>query len=229
MRINRFIASTGLCSRRAADALIEQGVVEVNGMQATPGTNITPEDKVTVHGKPLEHAVPKRVYLAYHKPVGIITTSDPNAKDNIIDAINYPERIFHIGRLDVASSGLILLTNDGDIVNKILRSENEHEKEYQVKVDKEISRRFIDEMKRGVDIGDYITKPARVKQTGARSFTIVLTEGKNRQIRRMCEALGYNAVSLKRVRIMNIRLGTLGAGNIRKLTKSERRELLDTL
>jgi len=179
-RLNKFISDTGFCSRREADKLIEQGVVTVNGLPGTLGTKVTEQDQVLVHGKPLK-AKPRRVYLAYHKAVGITCTTELDVKGNIIDAIGYPERIFPIGRLDKESEGLIFLTNDGDIVNKILRAGNEHEKEYVVTVDKPITEHFLRKMASGVPILETITLPCQVKQISRQTFNIVLTQGLNRQ------------------------------------------------
>lgn len=227
MRINKFISESGFCSRRQADRLIENGSVTINGTRANLGDQVQPGDAVKVDGVPVGSARKKTVYLAFNKPVGIICTSDPNAHDNIIDAVGYPERIFHIGRLDVASSGLILLTNDGNIVNRILRSEHGHEKEYVVRVDKPLTDQALDRLRNGIVILDRKTKPARVKQTAEDVFRITLTEGRNRQIRRMCEALGYHVRGLKRVRIMHIKLGSLKEGTYRLLTDKETTELLE--
>lgn len=228
MRLNRYIASSGYCSRRKADRLIEEGSVTVNGKPGVIGMDVSPNDRVAVNGTTLTPTA-HHIYLAYNKPIGIICTSDPNAKDNIIDAVGYPERVFHIGRLDVASSGLILLTNDGDIVNAILRSEGQHEKEYMVHVDRPITRSFLTRMRSGVMLDGRMTLPAKASRQGEYRFKITLTEGRNRQIRRMCEALGYNVTRLKRTRVMNINLGDLGEGNYRLLTKTERRDLLTEL
>lgn len=223
-RLNKFISDTGFCSRREADKLIEQGLVTVNGQPGTLGTKVTEQDQVLVNGKPLK-AKPRRVYLAYHKPVGITCTTELDVKGNIIDAISYPERIFPIGRLDKESEGLIFLTNDGDIVNKILRAGNEHEKEYVVTVDKPITEHFLRKMASGVPILETITLPCQVKQISRQTFNIVLTQGLNRQIRRMTEFLGFNVTKLKRVRIMNVRLAELKAGQYRELTPVEMKEL----
>lgn len=229
IRINKYLAELGLCSRREADKLLAEGRVKVNGTVAELGLKVLPTDQITLDGKTVSGKKPERVYLAYNKPVGIICTSDPKAKDNIIEAVGYPERVFHIGRLDVASSGLILLTNDGDIVNKILRAEGSHEKEYVVNVDKKITPDFLRVMHKGVQLEDGKTKPADIAQIDEKTFTIILVEGRNRQIRRMCETLGYQVTSLQRVRIMNIELGKLRSGEWRHLTKEEEQELLAAL
>lgn len=219
-RLNKFISETGICSRREADRLIEQGSVMVNGQVAGMGVKVSDADQIKVNGKPLR-AKPKAVYLVYNKPVGITCTTDQAIPGNIVDAVNYKARIFPIGRLDKPSSGLILLTNDGDIVNKILRAGNAHEKEYVVSVDKPVTDDFIRKMAAGVPILDTVTKPCKVKRIGANSFNIILTQGLNRQIRRMAEYLGFNVTSLKRIRIMNISLGGLRAGQWREVSPEE--------
>jgi 23S rRNA pseudouridine2604 synthase len=219
-RLNKFISETGIVSRREADRLIEEGAVKVNGRRAEMGMRVTDADRVTVRGKPLR-AKPRPVYLLYNKPVGVTCTTDPADPTNIVDAINYPERIFPIGRLDKPSQGLILLTNDGDIVNKILRAGNAHEKEHQVRVDRPIDQAFIERMGAGIPILGTVTQPCPVRQTGPNSFTIVLTQGLNRQIRRMTEYLGYEVTYLKRVRLMNIHLNRLSPGQWRELSDDE--------
>lgn len=220
-RLNKFISETGLCSRREADRLIEDGLVTLNGRVAGMGEKAAPDDQVKVRGKPLR-ARPRPVYLAYHKPVGVTCTTDPEVPGNIVEAVNYRGgRIFPIGRLDKPSEGLILLTNDGDIVNKILRAGNAHEKEYLVTVDRPIGTDFINAMAAGVPILDTVTQPCKVRQTSATGFNIRLTQGLNRQIRRMTEYLGYNVVRLRRVRVMNIRLEGLRPGQWRELTDAE--------
>lgn len=221
-RINKFLSEIGFCSRRAADKLIEQGRVKINGEVPLLGTKITNEDEVSVNGKVVHRPKKKKmVYIAFNKPVGVVCTTDQvRERDNIIDYINYPTRIFPIGRLDKPSEGLILLTNDGDIVNKILRARNNHEKEYEVTVHKPVTKEFIEEMSSGVPVLDTITRKCKVKQTGKKTFKIVLTQGLNRQIRRMCEYLGYNVIKLKRVRIMNIKLD-IPVGTYRDFTDSE--------
>ena len=229
VRINKYLADLGLCSRREADKLLADGRVKVNGVVAELGQKVSPTDNVTLDGKPVGGKKPERVYLAYNKPVGIICTSDPKAQDNIIEAVGYPERIFHVGRLDVASSGLILLTNDGNIVNKILRAEGEHEKEYVVSVNRKITPDFLQVMHKGVQLEDGKTKPATVTQLSENTFSIILVEGRNRQIRRMCEALGYDVISLQRIRIMNIELGKLRPGEWRHLTPAEEKTLMASL
>lgn len=223
-RLNKFISDTGFCSRREADKFIENGQVTVNGAVAPVGLKVTENDQVLIDGKPLK-AKPKRVYLAYNKPVGITCTTERHIHGNIIDAVRYPERIFPIGRLDKPSEGLIFLTNDGDIVNKILRAGNAHEKEYVVTVNKPITERFIQQMSKGVPILDTVTQPCVVQQRSKQSFSIILTQGLNRQIRRMCEYLGYDVQTLKRTRIMHIRGAGLKPGQWRLLDDIEIRML----
>lgn len=220
-RLNKFLSEAGYCSRRAADKLIEEGRVTVNGKHPEMGTKVSSTDEVSVDGKVVSIKKKSRVYIAFNKPVGVVCTTDTRVeKNNIIDFINYPSRIFPIGRLDKDSEGLILLTDDGDIVNKILRSSNNHEKEYIVRVDKPISQTFVKRMSEGVPILDTLTKPCRVQKLSRDSFKIVLTQGLNRQIRRMCSYLDYEVESLKRVRIMNINLMS-DVGEYRNLTKEE--------
>ena len=225
-RINKFLSEVGYCSRRAADRLIEEGKVTINGKIPEMGTKINRGDQVEVEGQRIERSTKtKNIYLAFNKPVGIVCTTDRRVEfDNIIDYIRYPKRIFPVGRLDKLSEGLIFLTNDGDIVNKILRSKNNHEKEYIVSVNRPIDRDFIHRMSNGVEILDTLTKNCFVKQLGEKKFKIVLTQGLNRQIRRMCESLGYKVRSLKRVRIMNIKLD-VPTGKYREFTKEELLEL----
>lgn len=219
-RLNKFISETGMTSRREADRLIEAGAVKVNGRRAEMGMRVTDADRITVRGKPLR-AKPRPVYLLYNKPVGVTCTTDPADPTNIVDAVRYPQRIFPIGRLDKPSQGLILLTNDGDIVNRILRAGNANEKEYQVRVDRPINQDFIDRMGAGIPILGTMTNRCTVRQTGANSFTIVLTQGLNRQIRRMTEYLGYEVTYLRRVRLMNIHLGRMAPGQWRELSQAE--------
>ena len=206
-RINKYLSEIGYCSRREADKLIAVGHVLVNGKKAEMGLKISPGDQITVNGEALANSKNKLVYLAFNKPKGIVCTSDTRVeKDNIIDFINYPKRIFPIGRLDKPSQGLIFLTNDGDIVNKILRARNNHEKEYIVTVNKPITKDFVSKMSNGVPVLETVTKRCFVKQIHKNQFRIILTQGLNRQIRRMCEYLNYRVIDLKRVRIMNIKL-----------------------
>jgi 23S rRNA pseudouridine2604 synthase len=220
VRLNKFISETGVCSRREADKWIEAGRVTCNGQPAALGTRVAPGDEVRVDGEVIG-AKKKQVYIALNKPVGIICTTEPDIEDNIIGHIGYPERIFPVGRLDRDSEGLILLTNNGDIVNEILRSENNHEKEYVVAVDRPITDLALRMMAGGVKIMGELTNPSTVTRIDAQSFRIILTQGLNRQIRRMCSALGYRAQRLQRVRIMNVHLGTLAPGKWRHLTPAE--------
>lgn len=226
-RINKFLSEAGYCSRRAADKLIEAGRVTINGEVPEMGTKIAPNDKVHVDGELIKNSKEDFVYLAFNKPIGIVCTTDTRVeKDNIIEYINYPKRIFPIGRLDKPSEGLILLTDDGDIVNKILRASNNHDKEYIVTVDKTISQTFIQRMAGGIYLEelDKTTKKCEVKRLDSNRFSIILTQGLNRQIRRMCEYLNYEVVALKRTRIMNIPLD-MPTGEYRELSKSEFNEL----
>lgn len=223
-RLNKYISETGFCSRREADKLIDAGRIKVNGKAPEMGLKVSDSDDILIDNKRLK-AKPKRVYIAYNKPVGVTCTTEKKIKSNIVSAINYPERIFPIGRLDRPSEGLIFLTNEGDIVNKILRAGNNHEKEYIVTVDKSINKRFVDRMAGGLPILDTVTKKCFVKQTGDKKFTIVLTQGLNRQIRRMCEYLGYEVTALKRVRIMNVNLNGLRTGQWRHLSDKEMSEI----
>lgn len=225
--LNKYISDSGLCSRREADRMIEAGNVLLNGQQAIKGNRVFPGDVVLLNGKKIDPPkASKWVYLALNKPVGITCTTDRAVRGNIVDHVNYPERIFHIGRLDKPSEGLILLTNDGNIVNKILRAENDHEKEYIVRVDQPIDDVFVKKMSSGIPILDTITKPCQVTALSEFTFKIILTQGLNRQIRRMCAFLGYEVVTLKRVRIMNISLGDLKSGQWRYLTDGELKKLM---
>ncbi|MDJ0646400.1 MAG: 23S rRNA pseudouridine(2604) synthase RluF [Flavobacteriaceae bacterium] len=224
-RINKYLTEVGYCSRRAADKLIDQGRVTINGKVPELGTKVAPGDEVRVDGKLVTEPKDKPVYLAFNKPRGIVCTTDTRVeKDNIIDYIGYPKRIFPIGRLDKPSEGLIFLTNDGDIVNKILRARNNHEKEYIVTVDKPITKEFIEKMGSGVPILDTVTRKCYVQQLAKRKFKIILTQGLNRQIRRMSEYLGYKVTKLKRVRIMNIPLD-VPVGKWRYFRDEELKEL----
>ena len=224
MRINKFISETGFCSRREADKLVEQGRVTLNGKVALLGDKVGETDQVQVDGKSLREKN-KAIYIAFNKPVGITCTTERQIKGNIIDYINHKERIFPIGRLDKPSEGLIFLTSDGDIVNKILRAGNNHEKEYIVTVNKPIRPDFVEKMSNGIPILNTVTKKCIVKKESNITFTIILTQGLNRQIRRMCEYLGYQVVKLKRVRIMNITLRDLPVGKWRELTTAEMSEI----
>lgn len=228
--LNKYISMTGICSRRAADRLIEAGRVKINKQVAQKGNRVEKGDTVFIDNKPLQRK-PGKVYLALHKPPGITCTTDRRDSANIIDFVKHPQRIFPIGRLDKASSGLILLTNDGDIVNQILREENEHEKEYIVKVDRPVNQRFKEQMENGLPILGTVTKKCSVEPINKNVFRITLTQGLNRQIRRMCEYLGYKVVSLKRIRIMNIELDRMPVGSWRDLRPEELkllRKALDT-
>jgi 23S rRNA pseudouridine2604 synthase len=225
MRLNKYVAETGACSRREADQWIDAGRVTVNGMRAALGTQVNAGDDVRVDGRPLREK-PRRVYLAFNKPLGVECTTDREVRDNIVDFIGFPERIFPVGRLDKDSEGLILLTNDGDIVNTILRAENAHEKEYVVAVDRPLTPAFLEGMAAGVPILGTVTNRCRVAPVGRNTFRIVLTQGLNRQIRRMCEHFGYTVRSLKRVRIMDVTLGALPTGKWRDLTPAELQAVL---
>ncbi len=224
IRINKFLSESGFCSRREADKLIEQGRVTINGKIPEMGTKVTPNDQVFVNGKLIGQVKNNPIYLIFNKPVGIECTTNQSVKNNIIDYINHPKRIFPIGRLDKASEGLIFMTNDGDIVNKILRARNNHEKEYIVTVNRPITDRFIERMSNGIPILDTITRKCKVEQISKYVFKIVLTQGLNRQIRRMCEYLDYEVTGLKRIRIINISLD-VAIGRYRELTEKEILEL----
>tara|TARA_B100000768_G_scaffold105472_1_gene97935 strand:- start:15443 stop:16171 length:729 start_codon:yes stop_codon:yes gene_type:complete len=228
-RLNKYLSEAGYCSRRAADKLIDEGRVTINGVVPEMGTKVLEGDEVKVDGKTILNEAKKRTYIAFNKPVGIVCTTDTGVeKDNIIDYIQYPSRIFPIGRLDKDSEGLILLTDDGDIVNKILRASNNHEKEYIVSVDKPISQTFIQRMSSGIPILETVTKKCEVQKLSTYEFKIILTQGLNRQIRRMCEYLNYEVQSLKRTRIMNIHL-KCDVGTYRDLTDEELNTLNETL
>lgn len=223
-RINKFLSESGFCSRREADKLLEEGRITINGVVPEMGTKVTIDDEVRVDGKLIREKREKPVYLAFNKPVGIECTTNQNVRDNIVDYINYPKRIFPIGRLDKASEGLIFMTDDGDIVNKILRARNNHEKEYIVTVDRPITDRFIERMSNGIPILDTITRKCKVEQISKFVFRIILTQGLNRQIRRMCEYLDYEVMALKRTRIINISLD-VHVGRYRELTSEEIKQL----
>ena len=221
-RINKYLSAHGVCSRREADRMIQEGRITVDGRTAAMGEMVDDNTIICVDGRRIENSTPPQVVIAFNKPVGIVcTTTDKQGKNNIVDFIGYKERIYPVGRLDKDSEGLIILTNDGDIVNKILRAGNNHEKEYIVKVDKPINDEFVKRMSNGVRILGQVTKKCYVKKEGPNTFRIILTQGLNRQIRRMCEALGYNVTKLKRIRIMNINLGELKKGQWRDLTVRE--------
>lgn len=224
IRINKFLSEVGYCSRREADKLLEQGRITINGKVPELGTKVLPTDEVRVNGELVSEKEEPKIYLAVNKPAGIECTTNQSVRGNIVDFINYPERIFPVGRLDKDSEGLIIMTNDGDIVNKILRARNNHEKEYIVTVDKTITDRFIQRMSAGVPILDTVTKECRVEKISSTTFRIFLTQGLNRQIRRMCEYFDYTVVALKRIRIINISLD-VPVGKYRDITKAEMDEL----
>jgi 23S rRNA pseudouridine2604 synthase len=228
VRLNKFLSESGACSRREADEYIAEGRVTVNGVPAALGTQVSEGDDVRLDGDQVGQARKKvkPVYIALNKPVGITCTTERHVAGNIVDFVNHPERVFPIGRLDKDSEGLILLTNDGDIVNEVLRAEHNHEKQYVVAVDRAITPEFIEQMSAGVRLSDATTKRCKVTRVGPKVFDIVLTQGLNRQIRRMCEALGYTVEALQRVRIMHIRLGELPLGRWRQLTPQEIAPLL---
>ncbi|MWV47616.1 23S rRNA pseudouridine(2604) synthase RluF [Paenibacillus sp. HJL G12] len=229
MRINKFISETGFCSRREADKWVESGKVTINGETAVLGSQAEEGDDVRVDGRPLNAKKQSHVYIALNKPVGITSTTERHIKGNIVDFVGHSERIFPIGRLDKDSEGLILLTSDGDVVNKILRAEGKHEKEYIVTVDKPVTASFLTGMAGGVKILGEMTLPCTITRVSERVFKIILTEGKNRQIRRMCSAFGYSVRKLQRIRIMNIKLGSLPKGVWRDLTDAEKSELSSVL
>lgn len=224
IRLNKYLSDAGICSRREADRKIENGEVEIDGTKAQIGTRVMEGQCVTVRGK-VVHKEEKIIMLVFNKPAGIVCTTEKREKDNIIDYIHYPQRIYPVGRLDKDSQGLILLTNNGDIVNKMMRAGNRHEKEYIVTVNKDVTDEFLTEMAKGVPILDTVTRPCKVEKLGRRKFRMVLTQGMNRQIRRMCEVFDYRVVALKRVRIMNIKLGDLKEGTYREMTEQEWKEL----
>lgn len=228
VRLNKYIADAGICSRRKADELIEQGKVTVDGQKAAMGTKVKRGQSVSVNGKTIQRDE-KLVLIALNKPRGIVCTTDKKEVDNVIDFLQYPSRIYPIGRLDKDSEGLLLLTNDGDIVNKILRAGNHHEKEYIVTVNKKITPEFLSKMAGGVPILDTVTLPCLVEEINKTTFRIILKQGLNRQIRRMCEYLGYQVLSLQRIRIMNIRMGRLKVGDYRNVTFDELRDLKELL
>jgi 23S rRNA pseudouridine2604 synthase len=228
VRLNKYLGESGACSRREADVLISEGRVTLNGKVAVLGMQVAEGDEVRLDGAVVGPArkLSRPVYIALNKPVGITCTTDRRVEGNIVDFVDHPERIFMIGRLDKFSEGLILLTNDGDIVNEVLRAAHGHEKEYIVTVDREVTVDFVKRMAGGVDLGDAITQPCKVHKTGSHEIDIVLTQGLNRQIRRMCEALGYRVVRLQRIRIMHIQLGKLKRGRWRNLAPEEVRRLM---
>ena len=224
MRLNKFLSDAGVCSRREADRLIEAGAVMVNGSPAVTGMRVVKEDRVLVNGKPVKHSE-KKVVLLLNKPKGIICTTQKKERPNVIEFLKYPTRVYPVGRLDKDSEGLLLLTNNGDLVNRIMRAGNFHEKEYIVTVDKPIDQEFVKKMSSGVPILDTVTRPCRVTKLKEDTFAITLTQGLNRQIRRMCEYLGYQVMKLKRVRIMNLKLDGIRVGEYRHITEKEWKEL----
>ncbi|MFJ8237442.1 23S rRNA pseudouridine(2604) synthase RluF [Ureibacillus sp. NPDC094379] len=228
MRINKYLSETGIVSRRGADKWIEEGRITINGELASVGSQVIEGDVVCVDGKPVKKEE-ELVYIVLNKPVGITSTTEKHIEGNVVDFVGHSKRIFHIGRLDKESEGLLLLTNDGDIVNEILRAENHHEKEYIVKVDKPITDQFLKRMSSGVKILDTTTLPCKVEKISSHVFKIILEQGLNRQIRRMCSALGYSVKRLQRIRIMNIHLGNLKVGKWRDLTEKEKVELFKLL
>lgn len=228
IRLNKYISDAGHCSRREADRWIEEGRVYIDGRRGTLGDRVLPGMKVTIEGERVK-AQNKNVYIVLNKPVGIVCTTDKREPMNVVDFVDHDRRIYPIGRLDKDSEGLLLMTSDGDIVNRILRAAGRHEKEYQVTVDKPITHEFLTKMSSGVKILGTTTLPCQIKKTGEKAFTIILTQGLNRQIRRMCETLGYRVKTLKRVRIMNIHLGNLKLGQWRNLTPNEMKELMRRL
>lgn len=228
MRINKYLSEAGIVSRRGADKWIDDGRVTINGVLSELGSKVESGDEVHVDGN-LVKIEEQLVYIALNKPVGITSTTERHIEGNVIDFVNHPLRIFHIGRLDKDSDGLLLLTNDGDVVNEILREEHGHEKEYIVTVDRPITKDFIKEMESGVEILGTITKPCKIKQLGPKKFNLTLTQGLNRQIRRMCSALGYGVWNLQRTRILNIHLGDLPKGQWRDLTKAELTEMFQMM
>lgn len=234
IRLNKYLSEAGVCSRREADRLIESGIVTVDGKTAAPGMKVEDGQEVRV-GKKVVKSKTEKTVLAMYKPAGIVCTEDKREKKNIIRFLNYPVRITYAGRLDKDSEGLLIMTNDGDLINGMMRARYAHEKEYKVRVNKEVTPEFIEKMSRGVHIRDKeknldaVTRPCTVKKTGKYTFSIILTQGLNRQIRRMCEALGYKVDVLKRIRIMNVELGDLKPGQVRELTEQELKELYGTV
>lgn len=227
-RLNKFVADSGYCSRREADRLIAEGRVQVDGRPGALGDRVLSGMRVTVDGQSLSGRGEK-VYIALNKPAGIVCTTDPREPMNVVDYLDYPIRIFPVGRLDKDSEGLLLMTSDGEIINRILRAAGGHEKEYEVEIDRPVTKEFVEKMSAGVPILDTVTLPCRVRRTGEKSFNIILVQGLNRQIRRMCEALGCNVVRLRRIRIMNIRLGSMRPGQWRELSEEELSGLMERL
>ena len=228
VRLNKYLSEAGVCSRREADRLIEKGQVTVDGQTAVTGMRVVPGQEVKV-GKKVVSRQDEMVVLAVNKPRGIVCTEDRRERDSIVRFLNYPVRVTYAGRLDKDSRGLLLMTNNGDIINRMMRAANQHEKEYKVTVDREITEEFLRKMSEGVQILDTVTRPCRVEKLGKYTFSIILTQGLNRQIRRMCEALGYGVKDLLRIRVMNIRLGSLKEGQYRKVTDKELEELYEMI
>ncbi len=229
VRLNKYLSDAGVCSRRQADRLVEAGRITIDGHPAELGQKVLPGQKICLDGRRVggQGGVSRRrIVLAVNKPKGIVCTTSRREKDNIVDFIGYPERVYPVGRLDKDSEGLILMTNDGELMDEILRARNGHEKEYEVQVNRPVSERFLKEMAGGVPILDTVTRPCRIRKTGTFSFRIILTQGLNRQIRRMCEALGYRVRALKRIRVVNVHLGDLPEGECRELTEAEIFELM---
>ncbi len=224
IRLNKYLSESGICSRRQADKLIEQGEITVDGVIADLGTKVNEASMVYYKGRLVKNAA-KTVIYAYNKPIGLVCTSKEADKDSIFGKTEFPQKVNYVGRLDKDSSGLLLLTNDGDLANDIQKARNNHEKEYNVRVNKDITQDFIDKMSNGVPILDTVTKKCKVRKTGSRTFSIILTQGLNRQIRRMCDFCGYRVVNLKRVRVLNIKLGDLRPGAFRELTYEEEKKL----
>lgn len=220
IRINKYISQCGYCSRREADRLVSEGKVYINGISAQMGAKVSPADKIVIEGNLLTDQEPE-ILIAFHKPQGIVCTTSQKDKNNVIDYLDFPSRIYPVGRLDKDSTGLLLLTNNGQLMDDILRGSNYHEKEYVVKVNKPLTDSLIQAMEQGVPILDTMTRPCRIRQTGKDTFHIILTQGLNRQIRRMCEYFGYRVITLKRIRIMNITLGDLPVGKWRTLSREE--------
>ena len=228
LRINKYLSSIGYCSRREADRLLEQGKIQVDGHTALVGERVTKEQNITVNGIPVGEK-PREIVIAFNKPKGIVCTSSVKEKNNIVDYLHFPTRIYPVGRLDKDSTGLILLTNDGELTDRILRGKNNHEKEYLVTVQKPLRPEIIRAMEQGVPILDTMTRPCQIIQIDSHTFRIILTQGLNRQIRRMCEYFGYKVITLKRVRVMNIHLGELKEGTWREITGNELEELKNAL
>lgn len=223
IRLNKYLAQCGICSRREADKLIEQGIVCINGQKAKTGSKVLPQDEVTLRGK-IVQSTDRKIILAYYKPVGVVCTEkDKHAKVKVLDNLNYPVRVTYAGRLDKDSEGLLLMTNDGDLIDAMMRGANGHEKEYQVKVNKELTREAIDTLRAGVYLEELeiTTRPCEIVQTGSKTMQMILTQGVNRQIRRMCQTVGYEVKELKRTRVMNVKLANLKPGEYRELTKEE--------